>query len=42
MKQIDENAWIKAREEEIEKMWTAPLSPTTQKPARIPENELPF
>jgi hypothetical protein len=40
MNQIDENAWVKAREEEIEKMWTETLPPAH--PAEIPENELPY
>ncbi len=40
MDQFNDDAWIKAREEEIEQMWTAPLGPVT--PAEIPEHELPY
>jgi hypothetical protein len=40
MNQIDDDAWIKAREEEIEKMWTEKLPPA--RPASIPEHELPY
>src|SRR5580698_3251356 len=40
MNRIDENAWVKAREEEIEKMWAEKLPPV--QPAEIPEHELPY
>jgi len=40
MERIDENAWIRAREDEIEKMWTEELPPAC--PAEIPEHELPY
>ena len=40
MERIDENAWIRAREDEIEKMWTEELPPAH--PAEIPEHELPY
>ena len=40
MNQSDDDAWIKAREEEIEKMWTEKLPP--ENPAEIPEHELPY
>jgi hypothetical protein len=40
MNQIDENAWVKGREDEIEQMWTEKLSPAH--PAEIPEHELPY
>jgi hypothetical protein len=37
---IDDDAWIKAREDEIERMWTEKLPPA--QPAHIPEHELPY
>jgi hypothetical protein len=40
MNQIDDDAWVKVREEEIEKMWTETLPPAD--PANIPEHELPY
>jgi hypothetical protein len=40
MDRIDDDAWIKAREEEIERMWTERLPPA--RPATIPEHELPY
>ena len=42
MDQIDDNAWVKAREEEIEKMWTERLPRPQQAAVEIPEHELPF
>ena len=40
MDQIDDNAWISAREEAIEKMWTEKLPPA--QPSEIPEDELSY
>jgi hypothetical protein len=42
MDQIDDNAWVKAREEEIEKMWTERLPRPQQAAVEIPEHELPY
>jgi hypothetical protein len=42
MDQLDDNAWIKAREEEIEKMWTERLPRQQQAAVEIPEHELPY
>ena len=40
MDEINENAWVVAREDALEAMWTCPLPQS--EPAEIPENELPF
>ena len=39
MDQINENAWVEARELEIEAMWNTPL-PQTE--VEITEDDLPF
>jgi hypothetical protein len=42
MDQFDDDAWIKAREEAIEKMWTERVPCPARGPSEITEDDLPY
>ena len=42
MDQFDDDAWIKAREEAIEKMWTAQMPSPARAASEITEDDLPY